>query len=155
MANQIRGRILHIYPPQSITGKTGNVLTKRAIIIDCTRYDPMTGERGFENTPMLEFVGDKCNELEKYVPGQIVAITFDIQGSRYRNKDGVEQIFTRVHPYKIELVQTQQPTAQPAAQPAQNYQQQPTQYQQQIYQQQQPYTPQQPAPPAGQGDLPF
>jgi hypothetical protein len=75
---------------------------------------------------MLEFIGDRCAELDKYQVGQIVTISFDVQGTRYRNKDGVEQIFTRVQPYRIELRQTQQPTTPIQQQaPQSTYQQQP------------------------------
>lgn len=117
MANQITGKILYIYPPQQVQGKNGEI-TKRPIVIDCTRFDPYTGERGFENTPMLEFIGDRCAELDKFQPGQVVTISFDVQGSRFRNKEGLEQIFTRVQPYKIELRQLrQQPSGQPIPQP--------------------------------------
>lgn len=75
---------------------------------------------------MLEFIGDRCAELDKFQVGQVVTISFDIQGTRYRNKDNVEQIFTRVQPYRIEPRQTGQPSApvqQPTPQPT--YQQQP------------------------------
>lgn len=127
MANQLTGKILYIYPTQQLPSKDGSkIILKRGIVIDCTRFDPYTGERnGFENTPMLEFIGDRCIELDKYQVGQIVTISFDVQGTRYRNKDGVEQIFTRVQPYRIEPRQTQQATSvqQPAPQPT--YQQQP------------------------------
>lgn len=127
MANQLTGKILYIYPTQQLPSKDGSkIILKRGIVIDCTRFDPYTGERnGFENTPMLEFIGDRCTELDKYQVGQIVTISFDVQGTRYRNKDGVEQIFTRVQPYRIEPRQTQQATSvqQPAPQPT--YQQQP------------------------------
>ncbi len=102
MANQITGKVLHIYPAQQVQGKSGATITKRAIVIDCTRFDPYTGERGFNNTPMLEFIGERCSELDKFQPGQIVTVSFDVQGSRYRDKEGVEQIFTRVQPYRIE-----------------------------------------------------
>lgn len=130
MANQITGKILYIYPTQQLPSKDGSkTYLKRGIVIDCTRLDPYTGERGFENTPLLEFIGDKCSELDNYQIGQIVNITFDVQGTRYRNKDGVEQIFTRVQPYRIEPRLTQQPSApiqQPVAQPSSQptYQQQ-------------------------------
>ena len=125
MANQITGKVLHIYPAETITGKSGNGITKRAILIDCTRFDPYTGERGFENTPLLEFIGEKCNELNNFQPGQVVTITFDIQGTKYINKDGVENIFTRVQPYKIELKQIRQQPVQPQyQQPAQQPEQQ-------------------------------
>ena len=127
MANQLTGKILYIYPTQQLPSKDGSkIILKRGIVIDCTRFDAYTGERnGFENTPMLEFIGDRCTELDKYQVGQIVTISFDVQGTRYRNKDGVEQIFTRVQPYRIEPRQTQQATSvqQPAPQPT--YQQQP------------------------------
>lgn len=131
MANQLTGKILYIYPTQQIPSKDGNkTIVKRGIVVDCTRFDPYTGERGFENTPMLEFIGDGCSELDKYQVGQVVTISFNVQGTRYRNKDGVEQIFTRVHPYRIEPKQTQQsstPVQQPTVQPVpqMNYQQQP------------------------------
>ena len=107
MANQITGKILCIYPTETITGKSGKSIDKRSIVIDCTRFDPYTGERGFENTPQLEFVGDRCRELDIYQPGQIVTITFDVNGSRYTTADGREQIFTRVQPYRIEAKQVQ------------------------------------------------
>ena len=118
MANQITGKVLYIYPPQQVQGKNGTI-TKRSIVIDCTRFDPYTGERGFENTPMLEFIGDRCAELDKFQPGQVVTVSFDVQGSRFRNKEGQEQIFTRVQPYRIEARQTrsQQPPQPPMQQP--------------------------------------
>lgn len=123
MANQITGKVLYIYPTQQISSKDGSkTLTKRSIVIDCTRFDPYTGERGYENTPMMEFTGDRCAELDKFKPGQIVTISFDVQGSRYRDKDNKEQIFTRIQAYKIEerpIRQTAAPQQSPAPQPVQ------------------------------------
>lgn len=117
MANQLTGKIIHIYPSQQIPSKDGSrIIVKRGIVIDCTRFDKYTGERGFENTPMLEFIGDRCADLDRYQTGQVVTISFDVQGTRYRNKDGVEQIFTRVHPFRIEPRQIQQPVPQPSYQ---------------------------------------
>lgn len=132
MANTLTGKIFYIYPTQQLPSKDGNkTYLKRGIVIDATRFDPYTGERGFENTPLLEFIGDRCSELDKFQAGQIVTISFDVQGTRYRNKDGVEQIFTRVQPYRIEARQMQQPAPQaPAQQPIQQPTPQPT-YQQQ------------------------
>lgn len=147
MANQITGKVLHIYPAETITGKSGNGITKRAILIDCTRFDPYTGERGFENTPLLEFIGEKCNELNNFQPGQVVTVTFDVCGTKYKNKDGVENIFTRVRPCKIELrqVRTQQSDQTQQSQQAQ-YQ---PQYQQQRPPQNNPYYPN------NEGNCPF
>lgn len=128
MENTLTGKILYIYPTQQIPSKDGNkTILKRGIVIDCTRFDPYTGEKSsFENTPMLEFIGDRCTDLDKYQAGQVVTILFNVQGTRYLNKDGVEQIFTRVQPYRIELRQASQqsvPVQQPAPQPT--YQQPP------------------------------
>lgn len=150
MANQITGKILHIYPAETIAGKNGNI-TKRAILIDCTRFDPYTGERGFENTPLLEFIGEKCNELNNFQPGQVATVTFDIQGTRYTRKDGTEDVFTRVQPYKIELRQAKSPQPQPI-QPQYQPQQPMAQQSQPQYQPQQP---QQPYYPKGAGECPF
>ena len=103
MANQITGKILYIYPTQQIMTKDGKPFQRRSLVLDTTRFDPYTGERGFENTPMLDFAGDQCQELDRFTPGQLVTVSFDVQGSRYRNADGKEQIFTRLRPYRIEL----------------------------------------------------
>lgn len=111
MANQITGKILYIYPTQQITTKDGKPFLRRSLVIDTTRFDPYTGERGFENTPQLDFAGDQCQELDRYTVGQVVTISFDVQGSRYRNADGKEQIFTRIRPYRIELRQARQQAA--------------------------------------------
>lgn len=145
MANQITGKILYIYPPQQITTKDGSkTIVKRGVVLDCTRYDPYTGERGFENTPLMEFFGDKCAELDNFQIGQIVTVLFDLQGSKYAGDDGRSKIFTSVRPYKIELKQVQagqsnQPVqaSKPMQQPIQQPVQQPTQrsYQQQYQQQ--------------------
>lgn len=136
MANQITGKILYIYPAETIVGKSGNGITKRSIVIDCTRFDQYTGERGYENTPMLEFIGEKCNELDNFHLGDIVAITFDIQGTKYTNKDGVESVFTRVQPYRIELKQMRTQVAQHHSyQPAQ------PQHQQSVQQPEQQFPP--------------
>ena len=127
MANQITGKILYIYPTQQITTKDGKPFQRRSLVLDTTRFDPYTGERGFENTPMLDFAGDQCQELDKYTIGQIVTVSFDVQGSRYRNADGKEQIFTRLRPYRIELrkLRSEQPAQQQAPQQAPSYQQAP------------------------------
>lgn len=123
MANQITGKILYIYPTQQLTSKDGSkTFYKRSIVLDLTRFDPYTGERSqFENTPMLEFTNDRCQELDKFKVGQVVTISFDVQGTRYKDKSGAEQIFTRIQPYKIEAKQQRneydpQPTAQPIQQ---------------------------------------
>ena len=118
MPNQITGKILYIYPTQQIMTKDGKPFQRRSLVLDTTRFDPYTGERGFENTPMLDFAGDQCKELDMFTPGQLVTVSVDVQGSRYRNADGKEQIFTRLRPYRIELrrLRAEQPAQQPVQQ---------------------------------------
>ena len=120
MANQITGRIEKICDIQEIPSKSGGKsFFKREIIIDATRFDPYTGERNFDNYPCIEFTGDKCNELDRFKVGQVVTVSFDLQGRKWV-KDGEEKYITSVRGYKIEERQTtQQQVAQ--QQVAQNY----------------------------------
>lgn len=145
MANTITGRIVEIGRTEQIPSKDlSRAFLKREIVLDATRYDPWTGERsGFENFPQLEFTGDKCAELDRFAKGQVVTITFDLQGMRYQDKDGNVKYFTKARPYKIEA-------RQPAQQPAQATQRQsnPTTYAQQPgYMSQPPVYPPQEEPP--------
>ena len=133
MANQVIGRVYLIGNTEPIKSKDGSkTYYKRELVLDATRFDGMTGERGFNNFPAFEFSGDKCAELDQYKAGEIVTVSFDLQGTKYE-KDGQTKFFTRVRGYKVERRQMQQPQApqQPPA-PQQQYDPQPTpQYQQQ------------------------
>lgn len=106
MANQITGKIEYISATQIIQSKNGGQsFAKREIVLDATRYDSYTGERGYENFPMFEFGGDKCSLLDGFKEGQVVTVSFDIQGSRYNDKaTGEVKYFSRIRGYKIELV---------------------------------------------------
>lgn len=151
MANQITGRVFSIGRTQSIQTKNGNPFTKREIVLDASKYDMYTGEKGFENYPMFEFTGEKCKDLDGYQVGQVVTISFDLQGGFYDDKDGIKKNITKVRGYKIEArtsVQAQpQQQVQPQAAPQPQYQAAP----QPQYPQQQSQTP----PPPGMNDLPF
>jgi hypothetical protein len=157
----ITGRIYGIGQIQSIATKNGSTLQKREVILDTTRFDPYTGERGFENYPMFEFSGEKCKDLDGYKVGDVVTIFFDLQGGFYEASDGVKKNFTKVRGYKIEARQTiqpmsQQPVQQQAAQPQHQQPAPQTQsaprYAPQYAQSQYPQpTP----PPPGINDLPF
>lgn len=126
MANQIIGKIIAIGNIETIASKdpSKQPLQKRQLYIDCTRYDAVTGERGYENTPVLEFGGKSIEKLNALVEqglkkDDVVVISFDIQGTKYE-KDGKKQVFTRVRPYDIALHQptASAPTPPPAASPA-------------------------------------
>ena len=125
----ITGKIYGISPIQTISTKSGTTIQKREIILDTTRFDPYTGERSeFENYPMFEFIGEKCKDLDGYQVGQVVTISFDLQGGFYDAEGGVKKNITKVRGYKIEArtgvqAQPQQQVQPQAAQP--QYQQPP------------------------------
>lgn len=105
MANTITGRVHRISPTESGVTKGGKPFTKRNIVLDCTRFDQYTGERGFENYPSFDFFNEKCQELDKFQAGQVVTIHFDVVGAYYQPTD---KYITNVKPYKIEPRQTAQ-----------------------------------------------
>ena len=111
MPNTITGRVLSVGQPLQVAGKDpSRPFIKRELVLDCTRYDPYTGERSkFENTPLLEFGGDICKDLDGIRPGDVVTVSFDITGTKYQDKTTrQEKIFTRVRPYKVEKHSAQQ-----------------------------------------------
>ena len=112
MANQVIGRIFQIGNTEPIKSKDGSkTYYKRELILDATRFDGMTGERGFDNFPTFEFSGDKCSELDQFKVGEIVTVSFDLQGTKYE-KEGQTKFFTRIRGYKVERRQVQQPAPQ-------------------------------------------
>ena len=125
MANQIIGRVFYIGDTNSIKSKDGSkTYYKRELVLDATRYDGLTGQRGYDNFPSFEFSGDNCQMLSQFKPGDIVTVSFDLQGTKYE-KDGQTRFFTSVRGYKVELKQSSQPQQQyqqptpPAYQPPQ------------------------------------
>lgn len=128
MANQITGRLVAISQAETIASKKeqGKTFQRRKVMMDCTRFDPYTGERGFENTPVLEFGGkalDQLNELERQglKKGDVITVSFDVQGINYKDTQGKTQNFTSVRPYAVEkrvikgdTQQVQQPAPAPA-----------------------------------------
>ena len=88
-------------------------MSKRDVVLDCTRYNPVSGEPE-ENIISLEFSGYKVEELNNFKEGDMVTVSFVIQGRRYTDRTGVEKIFTAIRPYKIEAYRTQQVAPQQA-----------------------------------------
>ena len=124
MANQISGRVIAVSKVQTVASADPSKapLKKREIYIDCTRYDPYTGERSqYENKPLLEFVSDKTLEkvnpvLDSIQKNDIVTISFDLQGRQYKGKDGKTQFTTGIRCYDIAVTRR---AGQAAAQPVQ------------------------------------
>lgn len=109
------GRIFIIQPTQSIPTKSGGTFYKREIVLDCTRFDPYTGERGYDNFPVFEFSNDRCSLLDAFQPGDIVTISFDIQGTKSSQGD---RYFNSVRGYKIEHRGNAQPQSMQNMSPA-------------------------------------
>lgn len=123
MANQVIGQIVSIGQTQSLTAKNGNAFQKRDLVISVRRFDPNTGEpvTDWENTPKFSFMGDKCRDLDRFQVGQMVTVSFDLQGRQYQNASGVTDIITEARPYRIELYgqrTAQQSAPQPTPEPA-------------------------------------
>lgn len=153
MSNSISGRVIAVSAVTTVASADASKqpLKKRMVYLDCTRYDPYTGERSqFENKPLMEFTGDRV--LEKVNPkldgikaGDVVTVFFDVQGMDYTDKaTGKKKNFTGIRAYDVQLVrqagdqQGQQhgqffPNSSPQPQPqAQQQQQQVQQVAQQL-----------------------
>lgn len=121
MANQITGKIHFIGDTIAIPSKDGSkTFYKRELVINATMYNPYTGEPGTPNFPLIEFGGDKCNELDNLVPEQLVTVSYYLQGTKYMDKDGIERYFTKVRGYKVELSQRDIQSHIPSIQPQSN-----------------------------------
>ena len=147
MPNQITGRLVYIGQPQEIPSKSGgNPFVKREFLLDATTHDPYTGERSqYENILPLEVSGDKCAELDQFRVGDVITVSFALQGREWTKQDGQVKRMVSIRCYKLEA-------RRPAHQPAQATVQQPTY---------QPTPEPQPFPPAvdangnPEDDLPF
>lgn len=134
MANQVTGRILSISNTVQIQStKSGSTFTKREFLLDATTYDPYTKERSeYENILPLEFSGDKCTELDRFKTGDVVTVSFVLQGRSWSTQDGELKRMVSILCYKIEArggvsqppqnAPVQQPAPQPTYQQPQNFQ---------------------------------
>ena len=152
MSNSISGRVIAVSAVTTVASADASrqPLKKRMVYLDCTRYDPYTGERSqFENKPLMEFTGDRV--LEKVNPmldgikaGDVVTVFFDVQGMDYTDKaTGKKRNFTGIRAYDVQVVrqagdqQGQQqgqffPNSSPQPQPQAQQQQQVQQVAQQL-----------------------
>lgn len=117
MANQIIGRVFQIGDTNEIKSKDGSkTYYKRELVLDATRFDGLTGQRGYDNYPSIEFSGDNCQLLDQLKIGDVVTVSFDLQGTKYE-KDGQTRFFTSIRGYKVEPKQVYQPAQPPVHQP--------------------------------------
>lgn len=121
MANQVTGRMLAIGQTVQIPSKTGgDPFLKREFLLDATTYDPYTGERSqYENVLPLEVSGDKCTELDHFCIGDVVTVSFALQGRQWQTQDGELKRMTSIRCYKLEgRTPTQAAAPHPAPQPS-------------------------------------
>lgn len=133
MSNQITGRLTWFGQPVQIPSKNGgNPFLKREFLLDATIHDPYTGERSqYENILLLEVSGEKCAELDNFRVGDVITVSFALQGREWTNQDGQTKRMVSIRCYKLEARKpVQQPTQsfqQPTSQPGTDMQQFPPQ----------------------------
>lgn len=128
MAFQISGIIQHIGNTESIPYQD-KVFKKRELVLDCSYRNQFTGQIERANYPKFEFTGNHVDDLNGFNMGDIVTVSFSLNGSRLE-KDGQVRYFTNVQGYKIEKYQSrynQQQGGNQTAQAANGNQPTPTQ----------------------------
>ena len=128
MAFQISGIIQHIGNTESIPYQD-KVFKKRELVLDCSYRNQFTGQIERANYPKFEFTGNHVDDLNDFNMGDIVTVSFSLNGSR-SEKDGQVRYFTNVQGYKIEKYQSrynQQQGGNQTAQAANGNQPTPTQ----------------------------
>jgi len=118
MANQITGRLAAIGQTVQIPSKTGgSPFLKREFLLDATTHDPYTGERSqYENIVPLEVSGEKCAELDNFSVGEIITVSFALQGREWTNQDGQTRRMVSISCYRIERRNQQRQAAAPPPQ---------------------------------------
>ena len=123
--NSVIGFIKSIGETANVAKAGNQPFNKRVLVLDVSRYDPMTGEK-YENLVSFNFVQRHCDDLNCFAIGEKVEVTFAISGNEWEGK-----IINDIIGFRIERIgqpQGQQPTTQtPAQQPAQTPQAAPQQ----------------------------
>lgn len=100
MTNTITGKILAIGDIESIPNRSGDkIFKKRILVLNCTRSN--FGEV-FENYPSFEFTGKHVDDPTAFKVGDIVTVSFVVQGNRYKKENQPEKFFNTIVGYKIE-----------------------------------------------------
>ena len=135
MANQISGRIYRVDPLVQIQTKSGEQISKSAIILNTCLFDRYTGEKTYnEFYVKLDVMGQTCDQLFKYGVGDEVIIDFELSPSKlFVDKEGKEDVITHARVINIRFQnpqknEQQQQYAQSQAQTQQQAPQQPQLY---------------------------
>lgn len=117
MAFLINGIIQQIGNTESISYQD-KVFKKRELVLDCSYRNQFTGQIERANYPKFEFTGKHVDDLNGFNIGDIVTVSFSLNGSR-SEKDGQVRYFTNVQGYKIEKYQSRYNQQQGGNQPTQ------------------------------------
>ena len=122
MANTMTGRVLLIGNVEEIPSKNGGEpFKKRVVVLNCTHSD---FGQVYENYPSFEFSGRHVDDPANFAVGEIVTISFALQGTKYqKSANDPVKYFNTISGYKIEKyqrgAQTQQASPPPQQQGAQ------------------------------------
>ncbi len=103
MAFTISGIIQQIGNTESIPYQD-KVFKKRELVLDCSYRNQFTGQIERPNYPKFEFTGIHVDDLNNFQLGEIVTVSFSLNGSR-SEKDGQVRYFTNIQGFKIERYQ--------------------------------------------------
>ncbi|WP_452233045.1 DUF3127 domain-containing protein [Lacinutrix sp. MEBiC02595] len=98
---ELTGKIKVLNDVQNI-GSNG--FRKREVVI--------TTEEQYPQHILVEFIQDKCDLLDSFVVGQEVKIALNLRGREWINPEGVAKYFNAIQGWRIELVNSEQPTNQ-------------------------------------------
>lgn len=109
MAFQITGKLEFVGETIARTPKNGGQpFYRRDFVLDCTRYNPDTGEP-WENHPKFELSGNNCTLLDQFQIGQKVTVDFSLKGAKYQDQQtGEIKYFTTINAFRIALAEQQQ-----------------------------------------------
>lgn len=121
MANTMTGMVLLIGNTEEIPSKNGGEpFKKRVVVLNCTHSD---FGQVYENYPSFEFSGKHVDDPAGFAVGEIVTISFALQGTKYqKSANDPVKYFNTISGYKIEKYQRGGQTQQQAPPPQQGVQ---------------------------------
>lgn len=108
MANSVEGRVHEIGKIETVTTKVGTTFEKQELVLDTSRYDTMSGVKGYDNFVVLEFNKENVKKLVGLNKGDIVKVSFELTGYQYTNQQNEVKYITRARGYNLEVKPTQE-----------------------------------------------
>ena len=114
MSYQITGKLELVGDIVARSSKNGGQpFYRREFVLDCTRYNPETGEP-WGNHPKFELSGNNCKLIEQFKIGQRLTVDFYLKGAKYPDSEtGETRYFTSVNVTAIVSAEKPQPEQQP------------------------------------------